>query len=1021
MSDLTLGLDLGSNSIGWALLNEQAGAIVAAGVRAFPEGVDRDTAGTEVPKAQARRIARAMRRQIARRARRRRNLRRALVAAGLLPDVALLPREDLRRQHWETDAFKQSDPYELRRRALLQPLTPHDLGRALLHLAQRRGFLSNRKTDRAQRKESSELLKEISALDAELAGRTLAQYFSDLRGDDPARFHLCRLRGRHTNRAMYLREFDALWAAQRPHHPTLLTDDLKATIANLIFFQRPLRPPSAGLVGACELEPRLPRCPRADRRAQRFRLYQEVNNLRVLDYSARAVARPLTPEERAALLTLLSRKKEVKFADIRKALFAQHENVFLNLEQGQRKALKGLPTDAALAGKKLVGPTWHKLPEELKDRIVAAIIDDEEERLRFLLTEGGLDADLAPRLLDNVDLEEGYAAYSLHAIKKILPHLERGLPLTNREPGAACALRAAGYLLPWEHVAERRPFLADPPRVTNPLVRQALFEVRKVVNAILREYVYRPGHTLADIHIEMAREVRGTAEDRRKRTWEMREREAARATAAERIRDAGFKPTRDAIERYLLWEEQGHECLYSGAVISLMQLLQGEADVDHILPYSRSLDNSRMNKVVAFRAENERKGDQTPYAWLAERHPDKYEQMLQRARRLPFRKQERLTQPEVRLDDFLARQLSDTSYITTQVRQYVECLGARVLCPKGQHTAELRHLWGLDTALAELANGPAWTGTDTSRPGEKNRADHRHHAVDAIVIALTNHKRLQQLAALRRWGRAPAAPDTLPLPWPDFRPAVLRTVGPMLVSHRVTRRVSGPLHEETIYGPTDTPREFVYRKPVETLTPAMIDDIRDETIRRIIAAHLRDKGVDLARGAKIPADAWRTCPRMPSGVPIKRVRLVKRDQTIRPIRHGSACVKPGSLHHLCLFELSTQNARPARDAVFTSMIDALARIKARSDVIQRRHPTEPNARFLMSLSRGEMVLLEHDGRTDLYVFETAPSTTAQMYFRHHTFAGKSSDKRGQVSKKPNTLKAEKVTVDPLGRLRRAHD
>jgi CRISPR-associated endonuclease Csn1 len=242
----------------------------------------------------------------------------------------------------------------------------------------------------------------------------------------------------------------------------------------------------------------------------------------------------------------------------------------------------------------------------------------------------------------------------------------------------------------------------------------------------------------------------------------------------------------------------------------------------------------------------------------------------------------------------------------------------------------------------------------------------------------------------------------------------------MLVSHRVTRRVSGPLHEETIYGPTDTPREFVYRKPVEALDTAMIEKIRDPAIRRIIVDHLRAHGVNLEQTEKIPAEAWRARPTMPSGVPIKRVRLVKRDQTIRPIRGGTAFIKTGSVHHVCLFDLPP-GGKVRRKATFVSRLEVMTRLKMRQPLVSRTSPDDPAARFVMSLSRGELVLLDHDGHTDLYRVEKLTSTSRVMHFRHHTFAGKSADKRGQVSKTPNTLNAEKVTVDPLGRLRRARD
>src|SRR5207302_1758993 len=113
------------------------------------------------------------------------------------------------------------------------------------------------------------------------------------------------------------------------------------------------------------------------------------------------------------------------------------------------------------------------------------------------------------------------------------------------------------------------------------------------------------------------------------------------------------------------------------------------------------------------------------YEWLAVSRPNRYEEILRRADALPYPKARRFGQRSVELTDFFARQFVDTAYITTQVREYVECLGCDVVCTKGQHTAELRRHWGLNTILRD-------DGLDLT-----NRDDHRHHAVDAIVIALT--------------------------------------------------------------------------------------------------------------------------------------------------------------------------------------------------------------------------------------------------------------------------------------------
>jgi CRISPR-associated endonuclease Csn1 len=384
-------------------------------------------------------------------------------------------------------------------------------------------------------------------------------------------------------------------------------------------------------------------------------------------------------------------------------------------------------------------------------------------------------------------------------------------------------------LPPWERPVKGGQFLGRPPAVTNPLVRQALVEVRKLVNAIVREF----GKPHA-IHVELAREVKGTASQRAQRSKDMRERELRRAAAARAIEELGEKPTRGKIDRYLLWQEQRELCIYSGRSISPAQLFGGEVDVDHILPESQSLDDSLMNKVVCFRSENADKGQRTVHEWLAATNPDKYEQVLQRAARLPIeirnRKRPRFSQTSCQLDHFINRQLTDTAYITSFVVAYLKAVCPDVLGTKGQLTAELRHQWGLDKILS-----PDGTGA-------KNRADHRHHAVDAIVIALTDRSRLQQLAR-RRSG------ESLPPPWPTFWNDAAATINAINVSHRARRKVAGRLHEETIYGATqkasggtkqDRPWAknwveedgvYVLRKPLEALSLSEVERIRDERVR----------------------------------------------------------------------------------------------------------------------------------------------------------------------------------------------
>lgn len=1067
MSVLTLGLDLGPNSIGWALINEDGCRLVDCGVRVFPEGVDNFDTTKEKPRNEARRIARGMRRQIARRARRKRRLRDALIEAGLYPNDS-------------TEQFRldELDPYELRARALDHPLTPHELGRVFFHLAQRRGFLSNRKRERTSKKVEG-ILAEMSGLQADIeqtGARTLGEYLHRKVGslNHCNRSSNDHVRNRHTRREMLAHEFGEIWRSQARYHAQILTERLRYGsigpqkqpllprarptgqslleafgIEGLIFFQRPIYWPRS-VVGMCEYERKQKRCPRADRRAQRFRLLQEVNNLRYIDREKNE-EQSLDSEQRSTLLAKLSMSRKMDFDKIRKAL-GFNETVQFNLESGKRKKLWGMVTDSMLAAKAAFGPKWHDLPENKKNRIVELLVNsiDDDQTANRLVSECGLTEQQADSVL-GVEIPPGYIHLSVKAIEKLLPFLEAGMTLMGNDETDS-AMHAAGYMRRDE--LQRRVFdaLPDPTRasdarigdIPSPVVKRAIVELRKVVNAIIREYG-KP----AAVHVEMTRQVRQGPKARSEYISRIREIEAEREQAADEIRslrDTGVNVAvnRDSILQLLLWKQQNRDCIYCGNKISQAQLFGGDVDVDHILPYSRSLDDSQMNKVVCHRSCNAGKADQTPYEWLAESNPERYAAVCQHAMSLvrrgpfPYKKYRRIIQKELQLDDFIARQLTATGYITSATIEYLKCLFDKdhaVLGLKGELTAELRHQWGLDDVLSSLPDSPAWQEQSKLRPGEKNRADHRHHAIDAIVVALTNRSRLQKLSRIRKAGGMRATGEALDLPWKSFRDDVIARIKTINVSRRAERKVAGGLHDDKPYGVTSETGSFVLRKPIVDLSPNEVMQIRDAGIRRIIEARLAEHGIEVGRGKKDKEnrdfkknlEAALAGLAMPSGVPIKRVRLLRKDLTIRPIRdekQDQAFVKPGSTHHLALFEWVVKG-KLNRSAVFVTMLEAIDRVKHHQPVIERTPPSEhnkipPNARFLFSLSKGELILAKIDGNEQLMVFDTAAQTSEQMWFYRHTDARKSSD-RDTSSFKPNTINARKVTVDPLGRIRWAND
>lgn len=1028
--ETVLGLDIGPTSIGWALLRTdpeaQQGEILACGVRVFPEGVDRDTQGHEQSKTQARRQARQMRRQHMRRRVRRRKLRAILTNAGLLPADPVRCREILR-----------TDPYPLRARALDQRLEPFELGRVLYHLNQRRGFRSNRKTGRSQ--EDGEVYRQTQQLRAEIeqtGSRSLGEYLfrigytTDGDGAVATRRLEQRLRGRYTLRSMYEEEFDRIWETQRQFHAALLTDDLRRRLRDeTIFYQRPLRS-AARFIGRCPLEPRKRRCPRANWYAQQFRMLKEINNLEV--WQPGEGYRPLTDEERTRLIDALGRAKELTFDRIRRELGLLEEQVF-NLERSptgrrttRRPKLTGNTVEATLL--KAFGRRWDTLSEDERHEIRRLVVTIEDaDRLRQIAAgQWGLNERAIEALL-KLELPEGYMAYSLRAIKRLLPHLEQGMKEYD-------AIQAAGYDS-GEHqpVHQRLPLPLRDGRaiVNNPLVRQALFEVRKVVNAIIREHG-KPDR----IAIEMVREMKQPAWRREEIQRRIRQNERERENIRHRLREefGVANPTGKDILAIRLWEQQGCICPYTGRTISsdhIRAYLRGEGvlDIDHILPHNRSLDNSQANKVLCFAEANRDKGDRTPREWLG--GTPQYDEMIQRVQRMresgmPEGKIRKFSQAQINLNEFINRQLNDTAYIAREVRRFLQCLypgsraqrDQRVRCGRGQITADLRHFWGLNTIL------------DPQGRDEKNRADHRHHAIDAIVIALTTPTILQRLARTRG-----PQPQSLPDPWAGFRADVERAIRTINVSHRPRRKVSGPLHEETNYGPTNRPDVFVYRKPIEQLTGPMVKRIRDPVIREIVRQRLRERGFDnpATRKTPFPRDTWEPSLQMPSGVPIRRVRVLEPCRNPNSVRlldnpdghRAYRAVKLGNNHHIEIFRYEGGVRHGRFGGRIVPLFEAAQRLRRREPVVQRDHG--PGTRFVMSLCNNDTVLVHHDSSDRLYRVQKISQTASggpDITLRLHTAATIDDDSeklRITSWRRWGELNIRKVTVDPIGRVLPAND
>jgi CRISPR-associated endonuclease Csn1 len=956
-----LGIDLGVSSLGWSCVDLHAqspSAIRDVGVRIFEAGVEGDVEqGKDSSRAAVRREKRQPRRQIERRARRQRKVFRVLQRAGLMPpgpsveqsqiDAAisaldsalrtrLLPGRDPIAAHvW---------PYRLRSIALDQPLAPYDLGRAFYHLAQRRGFLSNRKTDKDD-EESGKVKSGIADLSrhiAESGKRTLGEYLSTL---DP---ETVRIRQRWTARDMYAHEFEAIWSAQAPHLPQLLTPQLHRRLERAIFKQRPLKS-AKGLVGRCELDPQRRRAALALPLAQRHRLLAAVNNLLV--FAPDGTKRSLSSDERTKLLNALQCEGDQTFNDIRKLLDLKKSSTrkdkttgrpviqpgySFNLEEGGEKKLPGNRTVSKLLP--IFGERWDGMSERQQDEIVQALIEYEHPSalVQRAKVRWSLDDDTAKRFAQ-VRLEPGYARFSRRALQRLVDRMEEGLPyMTAQKDEYPASLEAKPAM-------DRLPPVLDAIKdMRNPAVCRALTELRKVVNAIVRKHG-KP----AAIRLEMARDLRQPRKQR-EQTWKRnRDREDERKIAASKIKAARLvvgEPKRDAIERWLLADECNWMCPYTGKIIT-PELLLGphpQFDVEHIVPFSVSLDNTFINKTLCDTHFNRhRKVNRLPTQCF-DPVGQEWHEVLLRVRRFHSNaaavKLERFAWTSVP-DEFTNRHLQDTRYTSRLAGEYLGLLYGgscdeegtrRVQVSAGGVTAFLRDEWGMNGILND--------------GGIKTRDDHRHHAVDAITIALTSPATVKMLSdaaeGAAQVGRKRFA--QVAEPWVGFLDHVRESIERIVVSHRTNRRVNGPLHEETNYSKPKSvtvkgkPATVHHvRKPLASMSLNEVNDIVDNRIRELVKAQLNggDPRKVFADGSKLPS--------LPThhgqAIPIRKARIRK---TVATLTVGDPrsprYVAPGSNHHMAIVAVLDDHGREMKwEGHLVSRFDAMQRLRRDEPVVQK--------------------------------------------------------------------------------------
>lgn len=848
---LTLGIDIGIGSCGLALIHrsendkpiirgfsDMPDRISFLGVRTFDVPETKEKTGPKL-KNPERRQARLLRRGTLRRARRMRDIRALLKTEGLLPADYSVDSQEWKEQH------EQATPWEWRVDGLEKLLESWSWAAVLIHFAKHRGFRSNRKSDLASKGEKGGTLESSKANHDALAHyRTLGEMFLK----DPRFAERKRNRdGSYTSmilRGDLLAEIDELFEKQRTFGNAHASSIFQAEYIKTLQTQRPLQNPIE-LLEDCPFENGEKRGTRHSPSFELSRALQKLNTLTLKSANGSEQSFPdfakCQPAAYAAFISQFGISKKVTWKQLRKIFSIPEEISFANLsitakpskKKGVEKteappksisALEGEDfvsrgargcAESTAAFRSLLADDWSEVTRdsyEILDEAAFALtfyeVLEDDDSDRTILGRIHATCLSQPKLIQAIvrDLKEsekptlhnfsGSVAVSMKASRKIISHLAEGLTYDK-------AMTKAGYTHTDSSISLKS--------ITNPIVKSVVRETMKQIIHLIDETGRIPGK----INIELARDLGKSMDERNEITRGLDKRTTERNTHREEAaKILGVPPAKVSDEELLKYElrhEQGGYCLYSGEVITDSEIFTASLQIDHILPRSRSHDNSYDNKVLVFAKHNQEKKNQTPYEWLG--GPDSqawqaHVTYIRDRRGIRGRKRRNLLDTTFgeREDEFLARNLNDTRYIGRLVTAFLQDIYTiigekpptekdskrRIFVRPGALTAMIRKAWGLEDLKKDLAG---------------NRIGDKHHAVDALICACIGEGQSQFVTALSKaWGDMERMhshsliPRKLPPPWGNFRSSVVTALDLVNVSRREDRGGRGSVHDDTVYG-----------------------------------------------------------------------------------------------------------------------------------------------------------------------------------------------------------------------------
>lgn len=864
----TLGLDIGIASVGWAVLENNIDGepikIERLGVRIFDKAEQPKTGASL---AEPRREARGQRRTIRRRWHRKDRIKQLIQQNGIMTRVEMA-------EMFEHLQFEIS-VYELRVQALERALTKQEFVRVLIHLAQRRGYKSNSKSEEAKDKENGKVKSAISENKKcmeENGYRTIGEM---LLNDD--RFWECNPDGTKifvphnhpddyrttVERSMVEDEIRLIFSRQHALGVPYATSEFEKAYLEIWGSQRNFdegpggKSPYGGnmiekMLGHCTFEKDEPRAAKGSYSAEYFRLLQDVNHLRLVKNNGESCA--LTREQKQIYIDLVMKSAAASYAQLRKKLELSNDISFNMLRYGSDEI--GKVERKKLGHMKFYHEMRKALNTVQKDAISTVSWEQRDEIARILLCYKSDDKRKAQ--LEKLDIPREFipalltlstsktAHLSAKALRKLIPHLEKGMTYAE-----ACK---EVYGEQKSSVTKKNKLsLFDIEPINNPVVRRAVSQTIRVINAVVREY-----GAPEVVRVELAREM-GKPYDVR---TQMTKKQEANAKRNEELRQQikkikGAEPTEQDIVKFKLFQDQNGVCLYSGQNLDIARLFEaGYVDVDHIIPYSISFDDSYTNKVLVRSPENRQKGNRIPADYFKSDPArwQRFETLVNTQVHNWKKKRNLLTQAlsEEQKNGFKQRNLVDTQYI------------ARVIYNLINDHLQFAETGKYDKKRRTQAVNGAITAHVRKRLGiQKIREDgDLHHAVDAAVVACVSPGMIQKITqytkhreCIRKTKEGYLDTETgelmtreaydakysprFPAPWERFRQELearlsdnpaeeiarlhLATydseeeIKPVFVSLKPERKTTGAAHEATIRS-AKKPGGSISKKPLTSLS-----------------------------------------------------------------------------------------------------------------------------------------------------------------------------------------------------------